>query len=109
MLQTNQYMNNNLVKPLGDRVLVRPTTKGDVKTQSGIILTDSVTRGETVFGEVISVGAGIFTQTGERIPVTVNVGDNVMYKKDMSGVPIKLDNEEYLLFHEHELLMVIKK
>lgn len=101
-------MSNNLVKPLGDRVLVKPEDKGDKKTQSGIILTDSVTRGETVFGEVVSVGPGIFTQSGDRIPVTVQVGDKVMYKKDMSGTPIKLDDVEYLLFHEHELLMIIK-
>jgi chaperonin GroES len=101
-------MSNNLVKPLGDRVLIKPEEKGDKKTQSGIILTDSVTRGETVFGEVVSVGPGIFTQSGDRIPVTVQVGDKVMYKKDMSGTPIKLDDVEYLLFHEHELLMIIK-
>ena len=102
-------MENNLVKPLGDRVLVKESDKGDVKTQSGIILTDSVTRGETVFGDVVSVGPGIFTQSGDRIPVSVQVGDRVMYKKDMSGTPIKLDGTDYLLFHEHELLMVIKQ
>jgi chaperonin GroES len=101
-------MENKVVKPLGDRVLVKPAEKGDKKTQSGIILTDTVTRGETVFGEVVSIGPGIFTQSGDRIPVTVQVGDMVMYKKDMSGNPIKLDETEYLLFHEHELLMVIK-
>lgn len=101
-------MSNNLVKPLGDRVLIKPEEKGDKKTQSGIILTDSVMRGETVFGEVVSVGPGIFTQSGDRIPVTVQVGDKVMYKKDMSGTPVKLDDVEYLLFHEHELLMIIK-
>lgn len=101
-------MKNNLVKPLGDRVLVKESEKGDVKTQSGIILTDSVTRGETVFGEVVSVGPGIFTQSGDRIPPSVKVGDRVMYKKDMSGTQIKLDDVQYLLFHEHELLMVIR-
>lgn len=102
-------MENNLVKPLGDRVLVKESEKGDVKTQSGIILTDSVTRGETVFGDIVSVGPGIFTQSGDRIPVSVQVGDKVMYRKDMSGTAIKLDGIDYLLFHEHELLMVIKK
>jgi chaperonin GroES len=102
-------MSNNLVKPLGDRVLVKLTEKGDTKTQSGIILTDSVTRGETVWSEVVSIGSGIFTQTGERLPISVSVGDLVMYKKDMSGTPIKLDGEDYLLFNEHELLMVKKQ
>ena len=88
-------MSNNLVKPLGDRVLVKSAEKGDIKTKSGIILTDSATRGETVWGEVVSVGSGIFTQTGERLPISVSVGDLVMYNKDMSGHSIKLDGEDH--------------
>jgi chaperonin GroES len=102
-------MMNNTAKPIGDRILVKASEKGDTKTSSGIILTDSVNRGEAVFGEVVSVGSGIFTQNGVRIPMTVSVGDEVMYRKDMSGTAIQLDGVDYLLFHEHELLMVVKK
>jgi co-chaperonin GroES (HSP10) len=40
--------------------------------------------------------------------MSVEIGDKVMYKKDMGGTPIKLDEVNYLLFSEHELLMVIK-
>ena len=105
---TNKFMQNNLAKPLGDRVLVKPEQVGDKTTKSGIIITDSASRGETVFGEVVSVGPGIFTQNGERIPISVEVGDKVMYRKDMVGTPIKLDEVNYLLFNEHELLMVMK-
>jgi chaperonin GroES len=101
-------MQNNLAKPLGDRVLVKPEQIGDKTTKSGIIITDSASRGETVFGEVVAVGPGIFTHNGERIPISVEIGDKVMYKKDMGGTPIKLDEVNYLLFNEHELLMVIK-
>ena len=105
---TNKFMQNNLAKPLGDRVLVKPEQVGDKTTKSGIIITDSASRGETVFGEVVAIGPGIFTQNGERIPISVEVGDKVMYRKDMVGTPIKLDEVDYLLFNEHELLMVIK-
>ena len=105
---TNKFMQNNLAKPLGDRVLVKPEQVGDKTTKSGIIITDSASRGETVFGEVVAIGPGIFTQNGERIPISVEVGDKVMYKKDMGGTPIKLDEVNYLLFNEHELLMVMK-
>ena len=105
---TNKFMQNNLAKPLGDRVLVKPEQVGDKTTKSGIIITDSASRGETVFGEVVAIGPGIFTQNGERIPISVEVGDKVMYKKDMVGTPIKLDEVNYLLFNEHELLMVMK-
>jgi len=95
-------------KPLGDRVLVR-AVKGEEKTKSGIIMTETAMRGQNVWGEVIAVGDGIFTQSGERIPMSVEVGDSVMYKKDMGGDPIKLNGEEYLLFREHDLLMVKKQ
>ena len=95
-------------KPLGDRVLVR-AVKGEEKTKSGIIMTETAMRGQSVWGDVIAVGDGIFTQSGERIPMSVGVGDSVMYKKDMGGDPIKLNGEEYLLFREHDLLMVKKQ
>jgi chaperonin GroES len=102
-------MNINDVKPLGDKVLIRPQSKGDTTTKSGIILTDSATRGEAVWAEVVTVGEGIFTQNGVRLPLSVSVGDLVMYRKDMAGTPIKIDDVEYLLFSEHELLMVTTK
>jgi len=95
-------------KPLGDRVLVK-ASKGEEKTKSGIIMTETAMRGQNVWGDVIAVGDGIFTQSGERIPMSVGVGDSVMYKKDMGGDPIKLNGEEYLLFREHDLLMVKKQ
>jgi chaperonin GroES len=95
-------------KPLGDRVLVK-AVKGEEKTKSGIIMTETSMRGQSVWGDVIAVGDGIFTQSGERIPMSVEVGDSVMYKKDMGGDPIKLNGDEYLLFREHDLLMVKKQ
>ena len=90
-------------KPLGDRILVK-SSQDETKTKSGIILTDSATRGEKLWGKVEAVGTGIFSQTGDRIPFSVKVGDTVMYKKDMGGEKITIDGVEYLLFSEHELL-----
>lgn len=98
-------MNPNLL-PLGDRVIVKMPVKADTKTKSGIILSESLTRGTAVFGEVVKVGPGIYTQLGNLIPMTVKIGDFVMYKKDMGGDPIKIDGVEYLLFREQDLLMV---
>jgi chaperonin GroES len=96
-------------KPLGDRVLVKYTDVGEKKSKTGIILKDSSTRGETVWGEVLAVGNGLYTQSGNKIPMEVKVGDNVMYKKDMVGDPIIIEDEKYLLFRESELLMVNPK
>ncbi len=91
-------------KPLGDRVLVRPESLGETKSKGGIILTDSAQRGQKVLGEVVEVGTGIFSQSGDVIPMTVKVGNQVMYSKDMTGDPITIDGEKYFLIREHELL-----
>lgn len=91
-------------KPLGDRVLVRPESLGETKSKGGIILTDSAQRGQKVLGEVVEVGTGIFSQSGDVIPITVKVGNQVMYSKDMTGDPITIDDEKYFLIREHELL-----
>ena len=96
-------------KPLGDRVLVRQETKQDEKkSKGGLILTDSISRGTKVYGEVVSIGTGLFSQSGNHIPMTVNVGDKVLYTKQEASNTIKVDDEELLIFHEHELLGFIR-
>jgi len=93
--------------PLGDKVLVRPESKEE-KSKGGLILTDSVQRGQKVYGEVVAVGTGIFSQSGNRIPITVQVGDKVLYTKNEATNKVKVDDEELLLFNEHELLGFIR-
>lgn len=96
--------------PLGDRVLVRSKTETETekKSKGGLILTDSINRGQKIYGEVVSVGTGLFSQSGNPIPMTVKVGDEVLYTKNESTNTIKLDDEELLIFHEHELLGFIR-
>ena len=93
--------------PLGDRVLVRPESK-EQKSKGGLILTDTVQRGQKVYGEVVAVGTGIFSQSGNPIPITVQVGDKVLYTKTEATNKVKVDDEELLLFNEHELLGFIR-
>lgn len=100
-------MTNNNYKPLGDRVLVEPNKEEEAKSK--IIITDTSKRGDHVFGKVISVGKGVYTQNGTIIPMTVKIGDSVMYKQDMVGDKIEVNGGEYILFREHDLLMVQKK
>ena len=96
-------------KPLGDRVIVKPNEKTENKTASGIILTESSSQGQKVYGEVVSIGTGIFSQSGERIPMTVQVGDTVMYEKGQGVNEIEIGTEKYLLFNEHQLIGIVKK
>ena len=94
------------LKPIGDLILVKEQEKID-KTTSGIIIPDSV-ENDYVYADVIATGPGLFTQTGDRIPMTVELGDTVVLHKNQSGSnkKIKLENEEYLLLHESEIVMV---
>tara|TARA_B100001778_G_scaffold224451_1_gene186248 strand:- start:825 stop:1127 length:303 start_codon:yes stop_codon:yes gene_type:complete len=94
-------------RPLGDRVLVKPNESSEMKTKGGIIIADSAQRGQKVYGEVVSVGTGIFSQNGERIPMTVKIGDKVMYTKDMGGDEITMGDDKYWLFNEHQLLGIL--
>jgi len=94
-------------KPLGDRVLVRPN-QTENKTKGGIIIADSITMNQKVYGEVVSVGTGIFSQSGERIPMTVSVGDTVMYEKSQAVNKIEIGDEEFVLFNEHQLIGIVK-
>lgn len=96
-------------KPLGDRVLVRPHIKQENKTASGIILTDSSSQSQKVYGDVVSVGTGIFSHNGERIPMTVEVGDVVMYEKGQGVNEIEIGDEKFILFNEHQLIGIVRK
>jgi chaperonin GroES len=94
------------MKPIGDLVLLKEQEKAD-KTKSGIILVDGID-GEFVYADVISTGNGLFTQTGNRIPMTVKVGDTVLINKNNLGSQkkVKLEDEEYILVRESEVSMV---
>ena len=55
-----------------------------------------MTNNQKVSGEVIEIGAGIFSQNGERIPMTVNIGATVLYEKGQGGNEINIADETYL-------------
>lgn len=96
-------------RPLGDRVLVKPIAKNESKTKSGIIIAESMIQSQKVYGKVVSIGTGIFSQSGDRIPMTVNVGDTVMYEKGQGTNEIEIGEEKYLLFNEHQLIGIVSK
>lgn len=100
-------MENRLVKPLGDRVLLKENQKEE-KTASGIIIPDTVAKEDVKTAKVISVGPGLYTQSGNLIPMNVVVGDEVIMPPYHQGQEIKLNGEKYVLLRESEILMVIR-
>ncbi len=93
------------IKPLGDRVLVRPLSKEE-KTDSGIIIPDTAKEEKPQEGEIIAVGPGRLNEKGERVPMQVKVGDQVMFRK-YSPDEIKIEEETYLIVSESDILAVI--
>ena len=94
------------MKPIGDHVLIQEKERAD-KTESGIILVDGPDE-EFIYADVISVGPGLFTQAGNRIPMTIKSGDTVLVSKNNLGSQkkIKFDGIEYVLVREMEISMV---
>ena len=92
------------IRPLGDRVVVKPIQREEV-TKSGIVLPDTA-KEKPQRGEVIAVGPGRLNDDGERLPMEVKVGDEVLFAK-YAGTELKIDDEEYLILSEKDILAIL--
>jgi len=93
------------IKPLSDRVLIQPLEEKEV-SKSGIIIPDTA-KEKPQEGEVVAVGPGKTTDDGKTIPLTVKVGDTVIYGK-YAGTEIKFEGEDYLLVREDDIQGIIE-
>ena len=69
------------LKPVNDKIVVKPISKEEEITESGILLPDTVDQGKLLEGEVIAVGEGMYSANGTIIPVICDVGDTILYNK----------------------------
>ncbi|MHB9144867.1 MAG: co-chaperone GroES [Symbiobacteriia bacterium] len=92
------------IKPLGDRVVVKPVANEE-KTKSGIVLPETA-KEKPQQGEVLAVGTGRVLDNGTRLALDVKVGDRVLYSK-YGGTEIKLDGEEIMILAEHDILGIV--
>jgi chaperonin GroES len=88
------------VKPLGDRILVRPIDVEEV-TASGLVLPDTA-KEKPQRGEVLAVGEGRWEE-GKRIPLDVTTGDQVVYSK-YGGTEVKVEGQDLLILRESDVL-----
>jgi len=95
------------VKPLADRVVLKPLREGET-TKSGIVIPDTVEKERPEKGEVLEVGPGKLLENGNRQPMSVKVGDIVLFKK-YGPDEFKLDGVEYLLLDESDIIGIIEK
>ena len=92
------------IRPLGDRVLVKPLESEDT-SPGGIILPDTA-KEKPMRGSIIAVGAGKIDDNGKAIKLEVKEKDVVLYGKN-SGTEIKLDGEDYLIMRESDILAIV--
>ncbi len=92
------------LKPLGDRVVVKPRAREEV-TRSGIVLPDTA-KEKPQEGTVVAAGPGRVLEDGTRIPLDVKVGDNVLYAK-YAGTEYRIDNEDHLILKESDILAIV--
>ena len=93
------------VKPLEDRVLVKPV-ENETKTASGIYLPES-SKEKPVKGKVVSTGPGKRLDNGKRAQLSVRAGDTVVYGK-YAGTEVEIKGDKHLILRETELLGVIE-
>ncbi|PLX21039.1 co-chaperone GroES [Candidatus Parcubacteria bacterium] len=94
------------IKPIHTNVVVKPKKEDDI-TKSGIILPGSSEKERPEQGEVVAVGEGKLLDDGKRAPMSVKVGDNVMFKK-YSPDEVSIDGEDYLIVAEGDIIAILK-
>ena len=93
------------IRPLHDRVLVKRLEKNEEEVRGGIIIPDTA-KEKPQEAEVVSVGPGKLHEDGTRAPMDVSTGDRILVGK-YSGSEIKIDDQEYVILREDEILAVV--
>ena len=92
------------LQPLGDRVVVKPAEREET-TKSGLVLPDTA-KEKPQRGTIIAVGQGRRDDDGDRIPMDVEVGDEILFAK-YAGTEFKLEDEDLLILSEKDILATV--
>ena len=92
------------LKPVNDKIVVKPKTQEEEVTESGILLPDTVDSGKLLEGEVVAVGKGMYSASGTIIPVVVNVGETILYNKHAQTH----EYGDYVIMSVNEVLSIVK-
>ena len=93
------------IRPLHDRIVVKREEEREVK-KGGIIIPDTA-KEKPQEGKVIAVGSGRVKEDGKKVPLDVKAGDKILFGK-YSGSEVKLDDEEYLIMREEDVLGILQ-
>ena len=96
------------LKPVNDKIVVKPIENKEEMTSGGIILPDTVQDGALVEGEGVAVGDGMYSANGTLIPLVVSDGDTILYNKNAHKSEHKIDGETYILMSVNEVLSIVE-
>ena len=94
------------IKPLGDRVLVKPVEE-DEQVRGGIIIPDTA-KEKPQQGKVVAVGPGKIGDDGKLLPMNVEAGQTILYGK-YAGTEVKIEDEDYLIMSESDIFGIVEK
>ena len=97
------------LKPVNDKIVVKPNENKEEKTVGGIILPDTVQDGTLVEGKVVAVGDGMYSASGTLIPVICDVGDTILYNKNAHKAEHTIDGETYILMSVNEVMSIVRE
>jgi chaperonin GroES len=100
-------MSDFRIRPLGDRVVVKPADREE-KTKGGLFLPDTASKERPMEGTILAAGEGRRDDNGKLIPMNVKAGDKVLFAK-YSGTEFKVDEIEYLILSEKDILGIIQE
>jgi chaperonin GroES len=92
------------IRPLGDRVIVKPLEKEE---KVGSIIIPDTAKEKPQEGKIEAVGPGKLNESGNVVAMNVKEGDTVLYGK-YSGTEVKIDGEEYLIMHEDDIFGIVE-
>ena len=93
------------IKPLHDRILVKRIESAEEEVRGGIVIPETA-KEKPQEGEVIAVGDGKISDSGQVIKMAVKAGDRILFGK-YSGSEVKIDDEEYMIMREDEVLGIL--
>ena len=93
------------LKPVNDKIVVKPITKEEEVTEGGILLPDTVDQGKLMEGEVVAVGQGMYSASGTLIPVICDVGDKILYNKHAQVH----EYDDYIIMSVNEVLSIVEE
>ena len=96
------------LKPVNDKIVVKPKESKEEMSSGGILLPDTVQDGTLIEGEVMAASDGMYSATGTMIPLVVSEGDTILYNKNAHKAEHTIDGETYILMSVNEVMSIVE-